>query len=83
MMHPIKYALPIIATLLAGLDKGKLISPSSARVGPTDLARLRARGLDLSRRELASQREAAGALRAIPVTASAPVTTTSIAEGDD
>ena len=73
----------IIAALLAWLDKGKLISPSSARVGPTDLARLRARGLDLSRRELASQREAAGALRAIPVTASGPVTTTLIAEGDD
>jgi hypothetical protein len=44
------------AFLLAWLDRGKLISPASARVGPTDLERLRARGLDLSRRQLAAQR---------------------------
>jgi len=47
----------VLSTILLGwLDRGKLISPSSARVGPTDLARLRARGLDLSRRALAAQR---------------------------
>lgn len=46
----------IIAFLLWWLDRGKLISPASARVAPTDLARLRARGLDLSRRQLATQR---------------------------
>jgi len=45
----------IIAILLAWLDRGKLISPSSARVAPTDLARLRARGLDLSRTRLAAE----------------------------
>ncbi|GAB1341334.1 hypothetical protein MASR1M101_04610 [Gemmatimonas sp.] len=45
----------LIAILLAWLDRGKLISPASARVGPTDLERLRARGLDLSRRQLAAQ----------------------------
>ncbi|MCA2992776.1 MAG: NADH-quinone oxidoreductase subunit NuoH [Gemmatimonas sp.] len=48
----------LIAVLLAWLDRGKLISPASARVGPTDLERLRARGLDLSRRQLAAQRGA-------------------------
>lgn len=42
----------LIAILLTWLDRGKLISPASARVGPTDLERLRARGLDLSRRQL-------------------------------
>jgi NADH-quinone oxidoreductase subunit H len=45
----------LIAILLAWLDRGKLISPASARVAPTDLERLRARGLDLSRRKLAAQ----------------------------
>jgi NADH-quinone oxidoreductase subunit H len=68
----------IIAVLLAWLDKGKLISPSSARVGPTDLERLRARGLDLSRRQLASHRASLP-----PATAALPVTTTLIAEGGD
>ena len=71
----------IIAVLLAWLDKGKLISPSSARVGPTDLERLRARGLDLSRRQLTAQRSPrsspAASLSAVPVT------TTLIAEGGD
>jgi NADH-quinone oxidoreductase subunit H len=43
----------VLGLLLHWLDRGKLISPSSARVGPTDLARLRARGLDLTRRQLA------------------------------
>ena len=50
----------LIAILLAWLDRGKLISPASARVGPTDLERLRARGLDLSRRQLAAQPALAG-----------------------
>ncbi|WP_309669407.1 NADH-quinone oxidoreductase subunit NuoH [Gemmatimonas sp.] len=67
----------IIAVLLAWLDKGKLISPSSARVGPTDLERLRARGLDLSRRQLAAQRPL------VRAQAPLPVTTTLIAEGGD
>jgi NADH-quinone oxidoreductase subunit H len=48
----------LIVILLAWLDRGKLISPASARVAPTDLERLRARGLDLSRRKLATQRPA-------------------------
>lgn len=48
----------LIAVLLAWLDRGKLISPASARVGPSDLERLRARGLDLSRRQLAARRGA-------------------------
>lgn len=43
----------VIAVLLMWLDKGKMISPASARVGGADLARLRARGLDMSRRALA------------------------------
>jgi NADH-quinone oxidoreductase subunit H len=47
----------LIVLLLGWLDRGKLISPASARVAPTDLERLRARGLDLSRRKLlAAQR---------------------------
>ena len=73
----------IIAVLLAWLDRGKLISPSSARVGPTDLARLRARGLDLSRRQLALQPEVSGAGLPAPVAATLPVTSTSIAGGVD
>ncbi len=77
----------IIAVLLAWLDKGKLISPSSARVGPTDLERLRARGLDLSRRQLAAQRPPLSApASSASLTASLtalPVTTTLIAEGGD
>ncbi|MBC8086194.1 MAG: NADH-quinone oxidoreductase subunit NuoH [Phycisphaerae bacterium] len=43
----------VVAGLLMWLDKGKMISPASARVGGADLARLRARGLDTSRRALA------------------------------
>ena len=73
----------IIAVLLAWLDRGKLISPSSARVGPTDLARLRARGLDLSRRQLALQPEVSGAGLPAPVAATLPVTSTLIAGGVD
>ena len=46
----------LITLLLRWLDRGKLISPASARVGPTDLERLRARGLDLSRRQLEGHR---------------------------
>ncbi len=46
----------LITLLLRWLDRGKLISPASARVGPTDLERLRARGLDLSRRHLEEHR---------------------------
>ncbi|HEY0930199.1 MAG TPA: NADH-quinone oxidoreductase subunit NuoH [Gemmatimonas sp.] len=54
----------LIAILLAWLDRGKLISPASARVAPTDLERLRARGLDLSRRKLAAQSALPGAANA-------------------
>ncbi len=52
------FAMNVVLTvvLFGWLDRGRLISPSSARVGPTDLARLRARGLDLSRRQLAARR---------------------------
>jgi NADH-quinone oxidoreductase subunit H len=46
----------IVTILLRWLDRGKLISPSSARVGPTDLVRLRERGLDLSHRQFAAER---------------------------
>ncbi|QJR38125.1 NADH-quinone oxidoreductase subunit NuoH [Gemmatimonas groenlandica] len=73
----------IIAVLLAWLDKGKLISPSSARVGPTDLERLRARGLDLSRRQLASQRAPVSAPALSASLTALPVATTLIAEGGD
>lgn len=73
----------IIAVLLAWLDRGKLISPSSARVGPTDLARLRARGLDLSRRQLAVQQDVSGAGLPAPVAATLPATSTLIAGGVD
>ncbi|MDQ6611297.1 MAG: NADH-quinone oxidoreductase subunit H, partial [Gemmatimonadota bacterium] len=45
----------VVALLLSWLDRGKIISPASARVGGADLARLRARGLALSRRALAEQ----------------------------
>ena len=45
----------IVVLLLRWLDRGKMISPASARVGGADLARLRARGLAVSRRELAEQ----------------------------
>lgn len=69
----------IIAILLAWLDRGKLISPSSARVGPTDLERLRARGLDLSRRQLAAQHSVAVSHPSAGVPALTPVT----AEGGD
>lgn len=57
----------LIAILLAWLDRGKLISPASARVGPTDLERLRARGLDLSRRQLAAQPSLVGHVAPTPV----------------
>ncbi len=43
----------LMGALIFWLDRGRLISPSSARVGPTDLARLQERGLDLSRQALA------------------------------
>lgn len=60
----------LIAVLLLWLDRGRLISPASARVGPSDLERLRARGLDLSRRQLAAtpalQSAAAGPSSASP-----------------
>ena len=45
----------LLVILFGWLDRGRLISPASARVGPVDLARLRARGLDLSRRQLAER----------------------------
>jgi NADH-quinone oxidoreductase subunit H len=58
----------LIAVLLAWLDRGKLISPASARVGATDLERLRARGLDLSRRQLAPRGTTTdGVLQGAPV----------------
>lgn len=44
----------LLVFLFRWLDRGKLISPASARVSPVDLERLRARGLDLSRRQLAT-----------------------------
>ncbi|MBY0489037.1 MAG: NADH-quinone oxidoreductase subunit NuoH [Gemmatimonadaceae bacterium] len=44
----------VITVLLRWLDRGKLISPASARVGATDLARMRARGLDVARKQLAT-----------------------------
>jgi len=55
------FAMNIVLTvmLFGWMDRGRLISPASARVGPADLVRLRARGLDLSRRQLASTREGA------------------------
>lgn len=53
----------LLVWLLRWLDRGKLISPASARVGPADLERLRARGLDLSRARLAA------APAGLPVTA--------------
>jgi len=58
--------LVIIVVLLRWLDRGKLISPASSRIGGTDLERLRARGLDLSRRKLA-------AVVQVPAVAPAPV----------
>ncbi len=63
------FAMNIVLTLalFGWLDRGRLISPASARVGPADLVRLRARGLDLSRRQLATARPAA-----LPVGAAAP-----------
>ena len=70
--------IALIALLLAWLDRGKLISPASARVGPTDLERLRARGLDLSRRQLAAQQALPGATAVV----GAP-TQTLLAEGGD
>ena len=70
--------IALIALLLGWLDRGKLISPASARVGPTDLERLRARGLDLSRRQLAAQQALPGATAVV----GAP-TPTLLAEGGD
>ncbi len=49
--------LVLLVVLFGWLDRGRLISPSSARVGPADLERLRARGLDLSRRQLQAERQ--------------------------
>ena len=49
--------LVLLVVLFWWLDRGRLISPSSARVGPADLERLRARGLDLSRRQLLAERQ--------------------------
>jgi NADH-quinone oxidoreductase subunit H len=55
----------LLVWLFRWLDRGKLISPASARVGPVDLERLQARGLDLSRRKLgASAPQPAAALAA-------------------
>jgi NADH-quinone oxidoreductase subunit H len=68
----------LIVILLSWLDRGKLISPASARVAPLDLERLRARGLDLSRRQLVAQRTIENGT---PVAASAGQTL--LAEGVD
>jgi NADH-quinone oxidoreductase subunit H len=68
----------LIAILLAWLDRGKLISPASARVAPMDLERLRARGLDLSRRQLVAQSHPSSI-----VPAAAPVASALVAEGVD
>ncbi len=42
----------LIAVLLRWLDRGKLISPASARVGSPELTRMRARGLEAAHRQL-------------------------------
>ncbi len=72
----------IITVLLRWLDRGKLISPSSARVGPTDLERLRARGLDLSRRQFAAERAKARTMQPVLPDAEtlAPVLVGNVAE---
>jgi NADH-quinone oxidoreductase subunit H len=72
----------IITVLVRWLDRGKLISPASARIGGTELDRLRARGLELTRRQLEAQQRLRNrsAATLAPVTASlAPVST----EGTD
>jgi NADH-quinone oxidoreductase subunit H len=46
--------IAVIAVLLRWLDRGKLISPASARVGNAELARMRARGLEVARQQLAA-----------------------------
>ncbi len=48
----------VVTGLLMWLDRGKMLSPAGTRVRGADLARLRARGLDRSRRALAAEREA-------------------------
>ena len=71
----------IITVLLRWLDRGKLISPASPRVGPTDLERLRARGLDLSRRQLAVERaKARTAQPTLVATVAAPEPVLSVVE---
>jgi NADH-quinone oxidoreductase subunit H len=50
----------LIAMLLGWLDRGKLISPASARVGPGELRRLRLRGLDGGRAHLIDHGAPAG-----------------------
>ncbi len=47
--------LAIIVVLLRWLDKGKLISPASARIGGEELERLREKGLRRSHRKLEKQ----------------------------
>ena len=61
----------LIAILLTWLDRGKLISPASARVAPVDLERLQARGLDLSRRKLAAVSAPLAASASVPTPATA------------
>jgi len=70
----------LIAILLLWLDRGKIISPSSARVGPADLERLRARGLDLSRRKLATYTPPTSS---VPITSRTPGATMVNTEGSD
>jgi NADH-quinone oxidoreductase subunit H len=45
----------LVVVLFGWLDRGRLISPASPRLGGGDIARLRARGLEPSRRELAER----------------------------
>jgi NADH-quinone oxidoreductase subunit H len=62
----------IIALLLRWLDRGKLISPASARIGAHELERLRARGLEYSRRQLAAQQQLAQRRLAVSTAARQP-----------
>ena len=67
----------LLVGLVGWVDRGRLISPSSARVGHDNLERMRARGLEVARRQLAAQRSRA-------VTAPVPsVATASAAEGGE
>jgi NADH-quinone oxidoreductase subunit H len=67
----------LIAILLGWLDRGKLISPASARVGPGDLTRMRVRG-----REIGSPPAVATSMAAaLAATTPASVPATAVIEG--